>query len=666
MADNKVVKITFEIDGIKQSVGSVEELQTALKGVEAQAEKTAASASQVGKEISDAGKEMTTAGEAGEGAITVLDEATGGLANQFVQIGKGITDMGKFLVQSFKGGVQGASAMGKALIATGIGAVVVGVGLLVTYWEDIVGLVSGVSSSQKKLLADTEATVAANQANLDATTGSEESLKAQGLSETEIRDLKIQQTNEVITATEAQLEQQKVVAKAQEAAAERNQKILTGILAFLTAPITILLKSVDALTLGLEKIGVIEKSTDLAGGFLKGLESASSLLFDPDETREEGEKTVAETEKQLRALKNQRDGYINQGKAESQKNREEATAKAKEAAAEAAALQAELNQQLEDLRAQNIQDAEKQALALLEIERKRARKELEDKKASTELLAEFDKRYEQQKQEIVDEFAKAAEEKKKEEEAKAAENRAIVNDALRQAGLDSMEDTFQRAQAELEIQRQADIEKITLAGATADEIARINASYTDKSKKLSEEELKFKKALKQQEVAAALNASSAVLGSIVDLVGEGSAVGKAAAVAQATIDTYTSATAAYSSTVGIPIVGPVLAPIAAGVAVAAGLLNVKKILSTKIPGGGGGGGGGSVGGAPPTAPTVPTVPSFDPQAAIAGTVGGAQAPGAVTSQQVGSQTQTIRAYVVDSEVTSQQEATRKIENLASL
>jgi hypothetical protein len=103
----------------------------------------------------------------------------------------------------------------------------------------------------------------------------------------------------------------------------------------------------------------------------------------------------------------------------------------------------------------------------------------------------------------------------------------------------------------------------------------------------------------------------------------------------------------------------VLAPIAAGVAVAAGLLNVKKILSTKVPGGGAGGEGGGV-------PTIPTVPSFDPQAAIAANTGGAQAPGTVTTQQVGSQTQVVRAYVVDSEVTSQQEATRKIENLATL
>ncbi len=52
---------------------------------------------------------------------------------------------------------------------------------------------------------------------------------------------------------------------------------------------------------------------------------------------------------------------------------------------------------------------------------------------------------------------------------------------------------------------------------------------------------------------------------------------KAANIASATIDTYTAATAAFKSAVGIPVVGPVLAPIAAAGAVAAGLMNIKKI-----------------------------------------------------------------------------------------
>ena len=71
---------------------------------------------------------------------------------------------------------------------------------------------------------------------------------------------------------------------------------------------------------------------------------------------------------------------------------------------------------------------------------------------------------------------------------------------------------------------------------------------------------------------------------------------KAFDIAQATIDTFKSANAAYNSMAGIPVVGTVLAPIAAGMAVAAGLANVRKIAKQDVGGGAGGGGGGGMGG----------------------------------------------------------------------
>lgn len=55
------------------------------------------------------------------------------------------------------------------------------------------------------------------------------------------------------------------------------------------------------------------------------------------------------------------------------------------------------------------------------------------------------------------------------------------------------------------------------------------------------------------------------------------AVGKAAAIAQALINTYQSATAAYAAMAGIPYVGPALGVAAAAAAVAAGLANVAQI-----------------------------------------------------------------------------------------
>ena len=84
-----------------------------------------------------------------------------------------------------------------------------------------------------------------------------------------------------------------------------------------------------------------------------------------------------------------------------------------------------------------------------------------------------------------------------------------------------------------------------------------------------------------------------IAGSLARLFGQQTAIGKAAAVAEATINTYRSAVAAYAAVAGILGVGPIWAPLAAGAAIVSGLANVRKILSVKsgLPGDSGGGGG---------------------------------------------------------------------------
>lgn len=65
-------------------------------------------------------------------------------------------------------------------------------------------------------------------------------------------------------------------------------------------------------------------------------------------------------------------------------------------------------------------------------------------------------------------------------------------------------------------------------------------------------------------------------GNFATILGKESALGKVAATAQATIDTYQSAVSAYKAMSGIPIVGPALGAVAAAAAVAAGLANIKN------------------------------------------------------------------------------------------
>lgn len=100
---------------------------------------------------------------------------------------------------------------------------------------------------------------------------------------------------------------------------------------------------------------------------------------------------------------------------------------------------------------------------------------------------------------------------------------------------------------------------------------------------------------------ANLEAVSGMLANASALLGQNTVAGKAVAVAQTTIDTYLAAQKAYASLVGIPIVGPALAGVAAGIAVAGGLMNVKKILSVQVPQTGGSGGGAGAGSGAPAA-----------------------------------------------------------------
>ena len=166
---------------------------------------------------------------------------------------------------------------------------------------------------------------------------------------------------------------------------------------------------------------------------------------------------------------------------------------------------------------------------------------------------------------------------------------------------------------------------------------------------------------KKKKLDENLMATKAALNIAGNLVDQGSAAAKAIAIAQTGIDTYQSATAAYKATVGIPVVGPFLAPIAAAAAIAAGLISVNKIVNTKVPqmgdgSGASGGGGESVSmGPPPTAPSIPSMQFSDTSIGVGGNN--------PTSQIANTLAQTthkpVKAYVVSTDMSSQQALDRR-------
>ena len=126
---------------------------------------------------------------------------------------------------------------------------------------------------------------------------------------------------------------------------------------------------------------------------------------------------------------------------------------------------------------------------------------------------------------------------------------------------------FEADSERIELERQREIENAELTGADTTLINQKYAQQQDEIERIKNE--------------TKLNLASDTLGSLITLAGKESKVGKALAIAQTTITTFQSATNAFNSLSGIPIVGPILGGIAAASAVASGIANVKKITSTK-------------------------------------------------------------------------------------
>ena len=128
------------------------------------------------------------------------------------------------------------------------------------------------------------------------------------------------------------------------------------------------------------------------------------------------------------------------------------------------------------------------------------------------------------------------------------------------------------------------------------------------------------------------------------LFGEQTAANKGMRLASATMDTYAAADTALAT---LP---PPLSFIAAAATIAAGLANVKSILSVKVPGGKGGG---------VSTPSAATGGAAQIQAPDFNVVG-ATAQSQLAETIAGAEARPTRAYVVGKDITTQQELDRNI------
>jgi hypothetical protein len=486
------------------------------------------------------------------------------------------------------------------LAATGIGLFVVALGTIVAYWDDIKEAVSGVSDEQTKLNAKTSANLEASEAKVSALDKQDNILKLQGKSEKEILQLKITELDATIKIAETNLENQKATKKAQVEASKRNRDILVGILDFITTPLDLLLKSIDKIA------AFVGQDTGLSDWFKGIKKDAAELVFDPEEIASAGDKAIKVAEDKLIELKNQQAG-----------------------------LQLSLKEINKQGSSDAVENKKKELDALIELE---IRKDQTDKARLEKLLADrlaLENLKGNQlliaQQDNAEKVRQAIEDDNKEE----LHLETVKIDKLKVLSNTKLENLQGSLNAEIEAERNAALLKTQILDAQA-----------VRAQKIDERANSFKVKSIQQGLE--------IVSSITELFGKKSEkqakrafqVQKAAQVASALINTYQSATGAYASQF-LPVpdpTSPVRGGIAAGLAVAAGLVNVAKIASQKFEGGSQGGGGGAPagggGGGQVQAPQFQTI----------GTSG--------VNQLATLQQQPTKAYVVSGEVTSAQSLDR--------
>lgn len=187
-----------------------------------------------------------------------------------------------------------------AIGSTGIGLLLIAIGAIAAYWDQIKSSITGVSSEMENELAISKKVVDIEKEKLSHIEKQANIMKLNGVSEKQILLFKQAATKEAILAMEIDLKKNQAVQKVQEETAQRNKEILQGILRFIELPITAILFSVDKLGQAFGKDWKLEEK--FSGGIAK-------LVFDPDKINEEGVKANKETQKQIDELKDKQVQY---------------------------------------------------------------------------------------------------------------------------------------------------------------------------------------------------------------------------------------------------------------------------------------------------------------------------------------------------------------------
>lgn len=237
----------------------------------------------------------------------VIKDTFKSLSSESSLIGQSTSALGPIWKAVGLSGKTALSGIRAGIAATGIGLLVVALGTIVAYWDDIKGAVSGVTAEQNKQYESQK--LLTNEAKLqyEAFDASVNSLKLQGKSEKEIIQLRknrlfilLQENKQDIANAEAKTKLEVEGAKRNQSYAKLYMRIQLETMAIslraVAAPIDLMMISINkALSLlGLAEVKMKPINSYITDMTTAGAEAFGKLLFDPEAIAAEGKKTVDE------------------------------------------------------------------------------------------------------------------------------------------------------------------------------------------------------------------------------------------------------------------------------------------------------------------------------------------------------------------------------------
>jgi hypothetical protein len=222
------------------------------------------------------------------------------------ELGDDITKLKTNFMAFGKSAVAALQGVKGAVAGTGIGLLVIAVGLLVAYWDDIKAAMSGISVEQENLNKQAAANLSLQEKKFKELKGQDNILRLQGLTEKEILQKKIIAGKENMTALKISIKNAKITLQSQIETEQRNKDILKGFIMLSMAPLLVITKAIDWISEGLALLGITSGALNLTDSITDTL---ASFVFDPNAVKTEGLKVIEEQEQTLKALDNEVAGY---------------------------------------------------------------------------------------------------------------------------------------------------------------------------------------------------------------------------------------------------------------------------------------------------------------------------------------------------------------------